>query len=113
MASEAQEKCVSAGIMLFREQMSYKKATPIIYPINIRGQVNDEDLKITHSELAMATGGAGKPIIAFALTGESGGIVAFDDGKGGCEFTFGLDSELFSQALLREVRATYVKRGPD
>jgi len=103
MATEAQEKCVSAGIMLFREQDSMKQATPIIYPINLRGLVNPEDLKVSHSELAVYTGAAGK----------SGGIVAFDDGKGGCDFTFGLDSELFSQALLKRVKDTWVKRGPD
>jgi len=113
MSTEAQEKCVSAGIMLFREQDSMKQATPIIYPINLRGLVNPEDLKIPHSELAMHTGAAGKDIIAFALTGKSGGIVAFDDGKGGCDFTFGLDSELFSQALLKQVKDIWVKRGPD
>ena len=113
MTTEAQEKCVQAGIMLFREHESMKKATPIIYPINLRGLVNPEDLKVSHSELATATGAAGKDIIAFALTGTLGAIVAFDDGKGGCEFSYGLDSELFSQALLKKVKDIWVKRGPD
>ena len=113
MSLEEQEKCVLAGITLYRDHMGYKKATPIIYPINLRGQVHTDDLKVNHSELAMFTGAAGKSIIAFALTGESGGIVAFDDGKGGCEFTFGLDSELFTPGLLRVVKEQWVKRGPD
>ena len=113
MATEAQEKCVSTGMTLIREHGSFKKATPVIFPINLRGLVYGDDLKIPPSELAMATGAAGRDIIAFALTGTSSGVVAFDDGKGGCEYTFGTESELFSPALLKKVNEIWEKRGPD
>ncbi len=113
MPIEAQEKCISAGMTLMRENLSYKKATPVLFPINLRGQVTTDDLKVPHSELAMATGAADKDIIAFSLVGESGGIVAFDDGKGGCEFTFGASSELFTPALVKKVNEIWGKRGPD
>ncbi len=113
MATEPQEKCVSAGITLMREHLSYRKTTPVIFPVNLRGQVTTDDLKVPHSELAMATGAAGKDIIAFALVGEKGGIVAFDDGKGGCDFTFGADSELFTPVLIKTVSQIWEKRGPD
>lgn len=113
MATEAQEKCVSAGITLMREFDSFRKATPVIYPINLRGLVLTDDLKVIHSELAIATGAAGKEIIAFALTGTSSGIVAFDDGKGGCEYTFGSQHELFTKNLVNKVNEIWEKRGPD
>lgn len=113
MPTESQEKCVSAGMTLMREHGSFKKATPVVFPINLRGLVTTDDLKVPHSELAMATGAAGKDIIAFALTGKTSGIVAFDDGKGGCEYTFGSDTELFSPALIKKVNEIWEKRGPD
>lgn len=113
MATEAQEKCVSAGMTLMRDHLSYRKATPVLFPINLRGQVTTDDLKVPQSELAMATGAAGKDIIAFSLVGETGGIVAFDDGKRGCEFTFGASSELFTPALVKKVNEIWEKRGPD
>jgi len=113
MATEAQERCVAAGMALFREHDSMKKATRIIFPINLRGIIKEEDLKIPHSELAMHVGAAGKNIIAFALTGKSSGLVAYDYGEGGCAFTSGLDSELFSPSLLEKVKDHWEKRGPD
>lgn len=114
MATEAQEKCVSAGITLMREHDSFRKATPIIYPkTNLRGLLSEEDMKVPHSELAMATGAAGKEIIAFALTGTNSGIVAFDDGKGGCEYAFGMVREIFSPALVEKTEEIWEKRGPD
>jgi len=113
MATEAQEKCIEAGMTLMREHLSYRKATPIIFPINLRGLVYGDDLKVPHSELALATGAAGKDILAFALTGKNSGILAFDNGKEGCEFTFGADSELFTPALIKKVNEIWEKRGPD
>lgn len=100
MATEAQEKCASAGLTLGRDYFAYKKASPIIWPAsNLRGQVNTDAIKVPHSELAMAVGAAGKDIIAFSLVGENGAILVFDDGKGGCEFTFGLEQELIGKPL--------------
>ena len=113
MATEAQEKCVAAGMELFREHDSMKKATLILFRINLKGIVKAEDLKIPHSDLAMYVGAAGKDIIAFALTGKSSGLVAYDDGKGGCAFTSGLESELFSPSLREKVKDHWEKRGPD
>lgn len=113
MSTEAQEKCVAAGMQLFREHDSMKKATRIIFPINVRGIVKADDLKIPHSELAMQVGAAGKDILAFAFTGKNSGLVAYDDGEGGCAFTTGLDSELFSPGLREQVKDHWEKRGPD
>ena len=113
MATEEQEKCISAGMTLMREHDGFRKATPIIFPINLRGIVYGDDLKVPLSELAMHVGAAGKEILAFALTGTSSGILAFDDGKGGCEFTFGSQHELFSNALIKKVNEIWEKRGPD
>ena len=113
MATEGQEKCVTAGMQLLREHGSMKKATRIIFPINLRGIVKADDLKIPQSELAVHVGAAGKDIIAFALTGKNSGLVAYDDGEGGCVFTTGLDSELFSPGLREQVKEHWEKRGPD
>ena len=113
MATEAQETCIAAGMQLFREHDSMKKATRIIFPINVRGIVKADDLKIPHSELAIHVGAAGNDILAFALTGKNSGLVAYDDGQGGCAFTSGLDTELFSPGLRELVKDHWEKRGPD
>lgn len=107
---EAQEKCVSAGISLFREYGSFKKATPILFAENLRGLVSTEDLKITHSELAHHVKAAGKDIIAFTLVGRGSALVAFDDGEGKCGYTFGGEHELFSPALVERVNQIWEKR---
>ena len=113
MATEAQEKCVSAGMALFREYSSFARATPVIFPVNLKGLVRTEDMKIPHSELALHVGAAGKDIIAFALVGRTSALVAYDDGKGGCDFTFGGQHELFQNPLLDKVQEIWEKRGPE
>ncbi len=110
---EAQESCVVAGILLWREQDSYKKATPIIYPINLKGLVSEDDLKIPHSELAMHVEAAGKDLIAFALTGTQTGVAVYDSGEGKCSVLFGLETELFKPPLIKKINETWERRGPD
>lgn len=113
MATEAQSKCISAGMSLFREHTSFRKASPILFAENLRGLVPVEDLKITHSELAHHVKAAGKDILAFALVGRGSVLVAFDDGEGKCGFTYGGDHELLSPALVDKVNEIWEKRGPD
>jgi len=113
MATEAQEKCIAAGMALFREHGSMKKATRIIFPTNLKGIVKPDELKIPYSELAIHIGAAGNDILAFALTGKNSGLVAYDDGEGGCAFTSGLDTELFSPGLREQIIEHWEKRGPD
>ena len=112
MEKEAQQKCVSAGMSLIRDHESFNKATPIIFIDNLKGLVTADVLKIPRSELALHVGAAGKDIIAFALTGRSSGIVAYDDGKGSCEYTFGSAHEIFQPALVEKVEEIWEKRGP-
>ena len=113
MATEAQEKCVVAGMALVRETGSFKKATPIIFRENLKGMITSDESKISHSELAMHVGAAGRDILAFAMTGGSSALVAYDDGEGGCGYTFGLASELFTLSFIEKINKRWEKRGPD
>jgi len=108
-----QGKCVSAGMTLFREQQSFRKATPIIFRVNLKGLIPVDDLKIPHSELALHTRAAGKDLIAFALTGTQTGIATYDNSEGGCAFIFGREDEIFSHPLLEKINQMWEKRGPD
>jgi len=110
---ESQEKCVVAGIALFREHYAFRKATPIIFRINLKGLVSENDLKVPHSELATHVGAAGKDLIAFALTGTQTGVAVYDDGEGDCAFIFGREDEMFERPLIEKVNQMWEKRGPD
>ena len=109
---EVQSTCISAGIALFRDQASFRRATPIIFRVNLRGLVSEDDLKIPHSELAMHVGAAGKDLIAFVLTGTQTGIATYDQGEGKCGTIFGREDELFKPALADKVKEMWEKRGP-
>ena len=101
---EGQTTCVSVGIALFRDQASFRKATPIIFRVNLRGLVSEDDLKIPHSELAMHVGAAGKDLIAFALTGTKTGIATYDQSEGKCGIIFGREDELFKPPLADKIK---------
>jgi len=109
---ESQAKCVSTGMTLAREQQSFRKATPIIFRVNLRGLVSADDLKIPHSELAMHVGAAGKDLIAFTLTGTQTGMATYDNGEGGCGFIFGREDEVFKPPLVEKINQMWEKRGP-
>jgi len=109
---EGQTTCISAGITLFRDQESFRRATPIIFRVNLKGLVSEDDLKIPHSELAIHVGAAGKDLIAFAFTGTQTGIATFDRGEGKCGTIFGREDELFTPALAAKVKEMWEKRGP-
>jgi len=109
---ESQQTCVGAGITLAQTHESFRKATPIIFRENLRGLVKENDLKISHSELAMHAGAAGKEILAFALTGTQTGIATFDKGAGGCQYIFGREDELFTPELVHQTSKMWQKRGP-
>lgn len=110
---ETQATCVSAGMTLLRDQMSFRKATPIIYRINLKGLVSEDNLKVPHSELAMHVGAADKALIAFALTGTQTGVATYDRGEGNCGFIFGREDELFHSPLVEKINEMWEKRGPD
>jgi len=110
---KSQGSCVSAGMTLLREYDAFKKATPVIYRVNVKGLVSDDDLKVPHSELAMHVGAAGKDLIAFALTGTSTAAAVYDNDEGGCAFTFGREDEILSPALIETIKKQWEKRGPD
>lgn len=110
---EGQERCVATGMTLFREHDAFRKATPIIFRVNLEGLVSVDDLKIPHSELAMHVGAAGKDILALALVGSQSGMAAYDKGEGACAYIIGSEGEVFSLRLLERVKQMWEKRGPD
>ena len=109
---EGQGKCVVAGIVFHQELDSFRKATPIIYRINLKGLVSEDNLQVTYSELAMHVGAAGKDLIAFALTGTQTGVAVYDDGEGRCAVIFGREDEIFKRPLIEKVNQMWEKRGP-
>ncbi len=110
---EGQETCVSAGMLFLREHDSFKKATAVIFRVNLKGLVSVDDLKIPHSELAIHVDAAGKDIIALALTGSHSGMATYDKGEGACGHIIGSEGEVFSPRLLEKVKQMWEKRGPD
>jgi len=110
---ESQGSCISAGMTLVRDHDSFKKATPIIFRVNLKGLVSEDDLKVPHSELAMHIGAAGRDLIAFALTGTQTGVATYNKGEGACGFIFGREDELFKPALVEKITEMWEKRGPD
>ncbi|GAI86167.1 unnamed protein product [marine sediment metagenome] len=108
-----QETCVAAGMTLLREQDSFRKATPIIFRVNLEGLVSADDLKIPHSELALSAGVAGKDLYAFALTGTQAGMAVYDDGEGTCAFISGREDEILKRPLIEKINQMWEKRGPD
>ena len=110
---EGQEKCVATGMTLLREHDAFRKATPVIFRVNLKGLVSVDDLKIPHSELAMHTGAAGKDLLALALTGTQTGIASYDAGEGACAFISGLEGEIFHRPLIDKINQMWEKRGPD
>lgn len=113
MANEKKSSCVTAGIALLGDYRSFRKATPIIYPDNVKGLVKTEDLKVPSSELAMHSGADGKDLLAFALTGTSTALIIYNDGEGGCKFLHGSEGEVMPKALVDKVSEIWEKRGPD
>ena len=109
----SQESCVSAGMTLVRDHASFKKATPIIFRVNLKGLVSEDALKVPHSELAMHVGAAGKDLISFALTGTQTGVATYDKGEGSCGFIFGREDELFKPPLVEKINQMWEKRGPE
>lgn len=111
---ECKSKCVSVGALLSNSHILFKttNVTPIIYEDNLRGLIKTGDLKVPHSELAEHVGAAGKDIIAFFLTSGGSAHVVYDDGKGCCQFTQGLDSELTTPALRAEVKSMWPTEEP-
>ena len=110
---EGQERCVATGMTLFREHDAFRKATPVIFRVNLKGLVSADDLKIPHSELAMHTGAAGKDLLAFALTGSTTGVATYDAGEGACAFISGHEGEIFHRPLIEKINQMWEKRGPD
>lgn len=105
---DCKDKCISAGMSLMREHDSFKAThkTPILFPVNLRGLVSTDDLKIQHSELAMHVGAAGREILAFFATPNSSYVV-YDNGKGCCDFTFGGNTELLTPHLIERMKEIF------
>lgn len=99
-------RCVGAGMQLQRWADQYGKAeykaTPM-FPENVL--LPADDMVVPHSELAMRTRAAGKPITAWACrhNGRSCAIVWGESGDG-CGFTDGLPSEVLGPRLLRALQ---------
>lgn len=108
IAEDQLEPCISAGMMLQRDHWSRKAeiTSPVIFPINVRGVVKAEDMKVPHSELAMHVGAAGSDILAWFLSGNGAHIVYRDEEKG-CSLVSGLPNEVMSHPLIEKTREIF------
>jgi len=110
MATEAQTKCITTGISLFRDYDSMKAMakSPIIFAENLAGLVRKEDLEIQHSELGMYMKAAGKDVIAFFLTRAGAYVIYGDDSS--CGYIYGSDTEVLAPGLVSKARKVF---GPE
>lgn len=86
---------MAAGVSLNRENLSFKRATPIIYQVNLG---SPEVHKIPSSELAMHVQADGQEIVAFFITTSSAYVVYAND-VGGCGYVTGAIQELLTPDL--------------
>lgn len=102
---ECKSKCISAGMDMMRQELSYKPeaSSPVLFAENVLGLIpNAEDMKVPHSELAMHVKAAGKDILAWMLT-RNYAYVVFDD-AGCCGYTHGLPNEVLSHEIIRQTK---------
>ena len=110
MTTEAQTKCITAGISLFRDYDAMKAIakSPIIFAENLAGLVRKEDMKIQHSELGMHLKAGGKDVIAFFLTKAGAYAIYGDDSS--CGYIYGSDTEVLAPSLVSKARKVF---GPE
>ena len=97
-----QANCTLAGITFGFNREAYMRDAPTMSPINVAGLVEDTELEVPHSELAMHVGAAGNKLIAWAVRGDGRWAqIVYEDEKACCGFTDGLSSEVLAPGLLR------------
>lgn len=96
LIEECKRTCVNAG-MAFANLI--KNNIPM-FPINVRGLVSEDDMKIPASELAMHVGAADKDLLAWCITDNYAHIIYEKDGC--CNYAHGLPDELLSHRI-REI----------
>jgi hypothetical protein len=102
---EKQEKCISTGISLLRDNLSFREATPILFRTNLH-DVPDEEFKVPFSELAMHTKAAGKEIAALFSTPRVA-FISYIEEDGSCGLTYGSISEVLSPELANRIMSSY------
>lgn len=90
---ECKRKCISAGTAFALST----KGTPMLFPVNVQGLVEENDLKIPSSELAMKEKASDKVILAWSIKDNHAHIIYEEDGC--CRYTHGTPNELISQKL--------------
>lgn len=102
--AKGKAKCLFAGITFGRQDRYVEHPRAVIAPINVRGLVETEDMKVPHSELAIYLGIAGKELLAWQLS-ENGRYaqILYDDEES-CGYTHGLSNEVLTPAAIRVSR---------
>lgn len=102
---EQQARCISAGITLLRDNLSFREATPILFRENLR-DIPDEAFKVPASELAMHVKAAGKEIAAVFATPRIA-FISYVKEDGSCGTTMGSISEVLSPRLADRIQSAY------
>jgi len=93
---DCRKDCIYAG-MTFSDNVEIG-----YFPVNVKGLISEEGLKIPHSELAMHLGAAGRDLMAWSIKkiGEREySHIIFEDKDNCCQYAHGLPSELLSSEL--------------
>jgi hypothetical protein len=88
--------CVNAGIV-FASQV---KDSMVVFPINIRGLVSENEMVVPSSELAISEGADGKKLLAWSVLDHRAHIIY--ESEGCCNYTHGLPEEVLSKRV-REI----------
>lgn len=99
------DRCITAGIAF----TTAVKDEAMMFPINVRGWVSEDDLKIPASELAMHIGASDKKLLAWSLGENYAHIIYEEDGC--CSYGHGLPSEVLSHRLLEITKKILGKKG--
>lgn len=102
LIARCKANCVLAGITFGFNREAYMQNSPTMTPRNVAGLVDEKDLVVPSSELAMHEGAAGKKLIAWALRGDSGWAqIVYEDETACCGFTDGHPAEVLTPKLLQ------------
>lgn len=100
--SETQLRCAAAGLEIAREQESFKAeiTTPVLFPRP--SMYGRENLLVAETDFSVKAGSAGKQIVALVMVDKDMALIVHDDGKGGCGFIKGNQTDLLKPEFLEK-----------
>jgi hypothetical protein len=107
MEQTREERCALAGLNV--GQSAPHSDYTCIVPGNLLGLAKEEDWIVPHSEAAMSMGVAGKKIIVACRHRRTSDTRIVVQGEKGCGLAYGIESELLSHELTRQIEKVFGK----